>query len=136
MSRYRRSIVLALALVAADGCNQRDQAVAQRAAHEARHDLRALSLRGKVEVAASQPYLIRTLADALPLSAAGRAQVHEQLQVLQMRIDEARDAVRALDGAPEAELAQREAAVDRLDAARADAWSALNDAPRTQRSSS
>jgi len=62
------------------------------------------------------------------LTEAGRARVIEKLEAMQMRYDEAKNLVEA--GDPRARDALK-----KLDEARADAWDALDKAPRVDRSS-
>ena len=82
----------------------------------------------ELQVIATQPIIINTMAQVFPLTEAGRAQVTEKLQALQMRFDEAKNLIEAGD-------AQAPDAMKKLDAARKDAWDALDKAPRVDRSS-
>ena len=86
------------------------------------------ALEAELQVIATQPIIISTMARVFPLTEQGRARVTEKLEALQMRFDEAKNLVEA--GDPRAADA-----VKALDAARKDAWDALDKAPRVDRSS-
>ena len=140
-----RAAVAALALLLAGGCkSDRD-----RAAHRApaprvdprldRTRIRLEALRAEHSVIATQPMLISTIAQALPLTDPGRIEIDEKLQVFQMRLDETANQIAKLSHASPAQFPREEAAVaaalKRLDEARRAAWKALDDAPRSDRSS-
>ncbi len=178
-----RSIAIAFALVAAQGCNKDPSQGAQGAAErvvdrqvqlqdqreeladkqvsdvrkanqlvktsgelaaatrefEERRAVRMATLRGVHEVIATQPMVISTIAQALPLTEAGRADIDEKLQVFQMRLDEAENLIRALAHARADEYGNDDNAVTgamkRLEESRKAAWQALDNAPRSDRSS-
>jgi hypothetical protein len=86
------------------------------------------ALEAELQVIATQPIIISTMARVFPLTEAGRARVTEKLEAMQMRFDEAKNLVEA--GDPQAREAMK-----KLDDARKDAWDALDNAPRVDRSS-
>jgi hypothetical protein len=92
------------------------------------------TLRAVQSVNASQAPLINAFATTLPLEEGDRAKVMEKLQIFQMRVDEAGNQVQALQGVEAASWEQRHddvnKAMDRMNDARKDAWSALDDAKR------
>jgi hypothetical protein len=112
-----RTLLAALAAVACSRGSQKPPA-----------PQRDRGLVAQLQVIATQPVIISTMAAAFPLTEAGRAQVTEKLQALQMRFDEAKNLVESGDP-------QAADAVKRLDAARKEAWDALDKAPRVDRSS-
>ena len=149
-----RTLVMALALVAAQGCKKSasekhaDKAADALADHEtaataadftARREVRYRALDAQLQVIASQPFIINTMAKVFPLTEAGRARVTASLQALQMRFDEAKNLVGLVRTSPAATFKDADdratAAVKKLDDARKDAWDALDKAPRTDRSS-
>lgn len=93
--------------------------------------VRIATLRGVQSVAASQTALINAFA-ATP-------QEREKLQIFQMRVDEAGNQIQALQGVPATTWEQRhddvKKAMSRLEDAREDAWEALDDADRLDRTS-
>jgi hypothetical protein len=95
---------------------------------------RVQQLRGSHMVMASQPMLINTIAQGSPLTDKARADLAEKMQVFQMRIDEAGNAIEVLqvvsENAFEDANDKAAKAMDRLDDAREDAWEALNDGDR------
>jgi conjugal transfer/entry exclusion protein len=101
--------------------------------------VRIATLRGVQSVAASQPALINAFVTTEPLEDGARAQVLEKLQIFQMRLDEAGNQIQALQGVPASTWEQRhddvKKAMNRLDDAREDAWKALDDADRLDRTS-
>lgn len=120
-----RTLLAALAFVA---CNRSASQKLPEGNGDAPRELRIRSLEAQLQVIATQPVIIHTMARVFPLSEAGRAQVTHKLEALQMRFDEAKNLVRA--GDPQATEAMK-----RLEDARKDAWDALDKAPRTDRSS-
>lgn len=133
-----RTLFMALALVAAQGCKP-ERPAEHSADFAARRQSRFRALDAQLQVIATQPMLINTMANVLPLTEAGRAHVTAKLQVLQMRFDEAKNQV-ALVRACSAERCKdaddkAADALKKLDDARKDAWDALDKAPRTDRSS-
>jgi hypothetical protein len=133
-----RTLLLALALVAAPGCTS-NHTVDHSADFAARRQLRARALEAQLQVIATQPMLINTIAQVFPLTEAGRARVTEKLVALQMRFDEAKNQIglvrTSLPDQLEAADAKATDAMKKLDDARKDAWDALDKAPRTDRSS-
>lgn len=99
-----------------------------RPSHKPTVAQRDRALVAELQVIATQPVIISTMARVFPLTEEGRARVTAKLEALQMRFDEAKNLVEA--GDPRAADA-----VKKLDAARKDAWDALDKAPRTDRSS-
>lgn len=101
---------------------------------EQRRQLRVQELRAVHAVIASQPQLINLLAGPTPLTDRARADVSEKMQVLQMRLDEAGNAIQALQGVTAEEFEDRNdetaKAIERLQDAREDAWNALRDGDR------
>lgn len=100
---------------------------------------RIAGLRAEHQAIATQPMLISTIAQALPLTEAGRTGIDEKLQVFQMRLDETSNLIGRLDRASAEQYAEADdaviAAMKRLEEARRAAWKALDDAPRNERSS-
>jgi hypothetical protein len=101
--------------------------------------IRAATLRAQHAVIATQPALINTMVETFPLTEKGRTMVGEKLVILRMRLDETAHLIERLAKAEAVELEVRNDAVtdamNRLEDARKDAWKALGDAPRTDRSS-
>jgi len=97
---------------------------------------RVQQLRGVHTVIAMSPGLISQFASMTPLTDRARADVNEKLQVFQMRIDEAGNAIEALQTTDENNFEGRNdaaaKAMDRLEDARDDAWEALNDGDRIE----
>jgi hypothetical protein len=95
---------------------------------------RAAQLRVVHGIVASQPMLINTLSGVTALTDKARADLSEKMQVFQMRIDEAGNAIEALQSADANGFETRNdaaaKAMDRLEDARDDAWDALNDGDR------
>ena len=133
-----RTLFMALALVAAQGCRP-ERPAEHSAAFAARRQNRYRALDAQLQVIATQPILINTMAKVFPLTEAGRTLVTAKLQTLQMRFDEAKNQVALVRtcSAEQCEDVDERAtdAMNRLDAAREDAWDALDKAPRTDRSS-
>ena len=106
---------------------------------DARRQMRIDALRAEHQAIATQPLLITTMAQAFPLTEAGRADVNEKLQVFQMRLDETGNLINGLRKTTAEDYKQSDDAVgdamEKLDDARKAAWKALQDAPRTDRSS-
>ncbi|MDB4958689.1 MAG: hypothetical protein JWO36_6258 [Myxococcales bacterium] len=109
------------------------------AAFDARRRIRVTTLRTQHAVIATQPMLISTMVEAFPLTDRGRADVNEKLTIFQMRLDETGNLIQGLQAASPQDFKDRNDAasdaMNRLDDARKDAWKALEDAPRTDRSS-
>lgn len=99
---------------------------------------RVSQLRSVHSVVASQPMLINTLGGATALTDKARADLAEKMQVFQMRLDEAGNAIETLNGADadgfETKNDAAAKAMDRLEDAREDAWEALNDGDRIEAS--
>jgi hypothetical protein len=144
-----RTFTFALVLVAAQGCRKpsserhADKAAAKAvdatAEFAARRELRYRGLEAQLQVIALQPVVITSLADAFPLTEPGRAAVTGKLRELQMRLDEARNQLgvvhtTVVDAFKDADDKAQDA-MNKLEAARKDAWDALDRAPRTDRSS-
>ncbi len=133
-----RTLFMALALVAAQGCKPEPPAE-QSTSFAARRQNRYRALDAQLQVIATQPLLINTMAKVLPLTEAGRALVTTKLQALQMRFDEAKNQVALVRTCSTEQCKDADDratdAMNRLDAARKDAWDALDKAPRTARSS-
>ena len=92
------------------------------------------------DLAASQTGLISVLARDMPITDAARGEINGKLTRLQMRLDEATNLIEGLmrvqlDGW-EARNTDVTDAMKRLEDARKDAWDALEDAPKTDRSES
>jgi len=106
---------------------------------ERSRDLSIQKLNGQRAVIASQPNLINTIAQSLPLTDAGRMVVNERVMLLQTRLDEAGNLISGLQTSTASDWKRRDDAVSdamsRVEDARKDAWKALDDAPRTDRSS-
>lgn len=106
---------------------------------EAKRDIRVQSLEAELAATHLQPQMINAIADNFPLTAASRADVTTKLQILQMAYDHAKNQVEGLkkvspDTFKDADDNTR-AAFDKLHDARKDAWDAVKDAHRTDRSS-
>jgi hypothetical protein len=101
---------------------------------ESRRDVRVRSLRARHAVIASQPMLIHTLGASAQLTERARANLDEKLQIFQMRVDEAGNAVESLNGIDAARWETRDGAasdaISRLDDSREEAWEALTDGER------
>lgn len=101
-----------------------------------RRHYRVSQLRLVHNVVATQPMLINALTTATPLTDKARSRLAEKMQVFQMRIDEAGNAVESLQATDEKSFEDRNdaaaKAMDRLEDAREDAWEALNDGDRIQ----
>lgn len=99
---------------------------------------RAAQLRNIHSVIASQPVLINVLAGVTPLTDKARAELAEKMQVFQMRVDEAGNAIEAIQTADADGFETRNdaaaKALERLNDAREDAWEALNDGDRLEAS--
>jgi len=91
-------------------------------------------------VIATQPMVIQTLVESLPLSDIGRSDVSEKLTVFEMRLDDAAHGIAGLANATASEFATRDDVVtkqmSRLEDARKSAWKAIGDAPRIDRAAS
>jgi hypothetical protein len=112
-----------------------------RAADEfaVRRQTRIDRLRGEHAVMATQAGVVRALAASFPLTDVGRSNVGEKLTVFEMRLDDAAHAISALQDVPASEFEDRDdsvtKAMTRLDDARKATWSALDNAPRLDRTS-
>lgn len=112
---------------------------------DAQHDfqyakmVRVQTLRAVHAVVASQPMLINSFSSSQPLVESDRALLAEKMQILQMRLDEAGNQIETLNGVDAASWEQRHddvnKAMERLDDAREDAWKALDNAKRLDRTS-
>jgi hypothetical protein len=89
-------------------------------------------------VVATQPMLISTISTQTALTDKARADLAEKMQVFQMRIDEAGNAIEAVQSTDATSFEDRNddasKAMDRLEDAREDAWEALNDGDRIEAS--
>lgn len=103
---------------------------------QARRQARANQLRVVHGVKASQAMLINTLGGTTALTDRARGNLGEKMQVFQMRIDEAGNAIEQLQQVHEDNFEDRDdaatKAMERLENAREDAWEALNDGDRIQ----
>jgi len=103
---------------------------------DVRRHYRVSQLRLSHNVVASQPMLINAITAATPLTDKARGDVAEKMQVFQMRIDEAGNAIESLEATDEKSFEDRNdtaaKAMGRLEDAREDAWEALNDGDRIQ----
>ena len=101
--------------------------------------VRVQTLRAVHAVIASQPMLINAFSSSLPIVESDRTLINEKLQILQMRLDDAGNQIETLNGVEAASWDQRHddvtKAMNRLDDARKDAWKALDDAKRLDRTS-
>jgi hypothetical protein len=106
---------------------------------EAKRNIRIAALRSEHAVIASQPMLISTMVESFPLTDRGRADVNEKLTIFQLRLDESGNLIQGLNATNARTWKERNdaasEAMNRLEDARKDAWKALEDAPRTDRSS-
>jgi hypothetical protein len=100
-----------------------------------RRDMRMQILKIQHDIVQTQPEVISTLATSLALTDAGSADVNDKVRVLEMRLDDASNAIQRLGSASADEFKKVDddatTAMDRLEDARKDAWKALKDAPRT-----
>ena len=107
-----------------------DRAPAQLDAAE--RETRIATLNAVVATTESQPAVIRALASATALTSTDRAAIDDKLQLLQARADEAKTLIGTLREVEPANWTARNEVIDdamrRVDAARDDAWQALNDA--------
>jgi hypothetical protein len=101
--------------------------------------VRVQTLRAVHGIVASQPLLINAIAQSTPFVDADRAKIVEKVQLVQMRLDEAANLIQSLEGvdADHWEGRERETAnaMNRLEDARDDAWDALENAKRIDRTS-
>lgn len=108
---------------------------ANQAEFTVRRDMRMQILKISHDIVQTQPEMITTLASSLPLTDAGAADVNDKVRVLEMRLDDSNNAIQRLNtaGADDFKKVDDDAtkAMDRLEDARKDAWTALKDAPRT-----
>ena len=99
---------------------------------------RVAGLRAVHNVIASQPMLINTLSGVTALTDKARADLAEKMQIFQMRVDEAGNAIETLQTAEANGFEDRNdaaaKAMERLEDAREDAWEALNDGDRIEAS--
>lgn len=99
---------------------------------------RVAQLRTVHSVVASQPMLINTIGGVTALTDKARADLAEKMQIFQMRVDEAGNAIESLNGADASGFEDvndaAAKAMDRLEDAREDAWEALNDGDRIEAS--
>ncbi len=106
---------------------------------ELRRNARVDALSAQRSVIATQPELISTLADAAPLTTAGREAVDAKIQTLDLRLDDMANQLNELRSAGPDDWRMSDdattAAMKQLDDARADAWQALQNAPRLDRQS-
>ena len=97
---------------------------------------RTAALRSLHQVIGAQPNMIQTFAGMMPFTDRAQAELNDRMQTFQMRLDEAGNAIEALDGAEAASFDERDAAardaIDQLEEARDAAWEALNDGDRIE----
>jgi hypothetical protein len=134
--KLTRTLAVAVALVAAQGCRKPES---RERDFTAEREVRYRAFDAQLAVIATQPTIISAMANVFPLTEAGRADVSDKLQKLQMRFDEAKNQVGLVrtalpDHVDDAETKAKDA-MGRLDEARKAAWDALDRAPRTDRSS-
>jgi len=101
--------------------------------------VRVQTLRAVHGIVASQPMLINAVAGSVPLVDTDRAKVNEKVLLIQMRLDESANLIQGLEGVDANNWEDRERetsnAMNRLEDARKDAWEALDDAKRLDRTS-
>ncbi len=106
---------------------------------EVQRTLRIETLRAVHAITAAQRPMMRSLADTLPLTEIGKEQVKEKLDVLQLRLDETGNLIEGLRHVDAGQWKDRDGQVENamknLDDARKDAWKAVENAPRKDRSS-
>ncbi len=106
---------------------------------ELRRTARVDALAAQRSVIATQPGLISALADAAPLTSAGREAVDAKIQTLDLRLDDMANRLNELRAAGPDDWRMSDdattSAMKQLDDARADAWQALQNAPRLDRQS-
>lgn len=119
-----------------DVAEQAKELQSASAEFEARRTERLTSLRAVHSVISAQPNLITTFAGMAPLTVEARNELNEKMQVFQMRLDEAGNAIESLQSADANTFEDRddtvENAMDRLEEARDDAWEALDDGDRIE----
>jgi hypothetical protein len=102
--------------------------------------IRIAALRGEHSVIATQVRLISTLSEYSRMTDSGRADINNKLSAFQMRLDEAKNQIEGLAGAPVDAWEQRDDAVreamNALETARKAAWRSLDDAPRIHHNAS
>jgi hypothetical protein len=107
---------------------------------EERKRVRVETLRAEHAIIASQSTLISVMAQSFPLTDQGRAEINEQLTRFQMRLDVAKNLIESLAAADAGVWKERHDAVrdamSKLEETRADAWKALEDAPKVDRRAS
>jgi len=101
--------------------------------------VRVQTLEGVLGVARAQPALVNAFAHNFGYADADRAQVDEKVQILQSRLDDAANQVKALKQVDAQTWDQRsddvDKAMDRVEDARKDAWQALKDAKKNDQTS-
>jgi hypothetical protein len=100
-----------------------------------RRTVRVGTLRAVHSVAASQPGIINAFTQSYPLVEKDRGEVNEKLQIFQMRLDEAGNAIQSLELVEandwEARNDAASKALERVEDSRDDAWEALRGADLT-----
>jgi hypothetical protein len=101
---------------------------------EDKKEVRMLGIHAERAMLGSQPNMIATFAEQLPLAAKDRAAVTAKVATLSARLAEADAQITALETATADQWIVRDAATSnamrRLEVARDDAWSTLKNAPR------
>ena len=119
-----------------DVAEQAQELQAASADFEARRAERLTSARAVHSVISAEPTMITTFAGMAPLTVEARNDLNEKMQVLQMRLDEAANAIESLRATDASTFEDRddvvENAMDRLQEARDDAWEALDDGDRME----
>jgi hypothetical protein len=114
-------------------------ATSANASFEDKKEVRLLGIHAERAMLGSQPNMIATFADQLPLRAKDRIAVTAKVATFTARLADADAQISGLETATVDQWIVRDAATTnamrRLEAARDDAWSALKNAPRIDSSS-
>jgi cyclophilin family peptidyl-prolyl cis-trans isomerase len=101
--------------------------------------VRVQTLQGVLSVASAQPQLVNAFASNFAITDADKTMIDEKLQIFQNRIDDAANQIKALKSVDAQTWDQRHddvnKAMDRVEDARKDAWTALKDAKRNDQTS-
>jgi hypothetical protein len=148
MSQFYRLAMPILALALAPACDSdrahsmkmfEKAAASANVSFEDKKEVRLLGIHAERAMLGSQPNMIATFAEQLPLTAKDRTAVTVKVATFTARLAAADAQITALENATADQWIVRDAATTdamrRLEAARDDAWSTLKNAPRIDSSS-
>ena len=142
MSQFYRLALPIIALALSPACDSaRAQSFDQsaRVSFEDKKEVRLLGIHAERSMIGSQPVMIATFIEQLPLAPVARDVVAAKIATIESRLVDADRTIAALEAATAENWTLRDAAATdamrRLEAARDDAWSALKNAPRIPSSS-